>query len=211
MLRNTKWNASYIDDEVLYSLYKETQSVKQRSNDIKMILMSHGISFLKSSIIVKQLFPYIVPAGVKSKIKGDVFNRLVKDKLEYITKRSPIHRLQVYFETPCVECQEIPDWYIEDTTRKRLYIGYNQIDMWSGGHQVNRCGKYVMDDTLHRRLGRKGIRMICVVAKDIPLHAHTKVACMLRKGVSTKRLCHISDLEKTLSSLMCLPRKKTSK
>jgi hypothetical protein len=33
---------------------------------------------------------------------------------------------------------EIPDWYILEKSTGKVIIGMNQLDLWSGGQQINR-------------------------------------------------------------------------
>lgn len=159
-------------------------------DEIRSVFAKYGMCHQTSEWILDELIPMIIPAGVKAKRHGDAFNAYVKKILS--AKFSSKH---VKFEKPHMDFQEIPDWIC--TVNNVTIVGYNQLDVWSGGHQVNRGGKYIMDDYLHRRLKRKNIYVLCVVDRPWPCaikNKKTKVARMIEKGCRCDRLCQKEDL-----------------
>jgi hypothetical protein len=63
-------------------------------------------------------------------------------------------RFEICFEKQCVLSitTEIPDWYILEKSTGKVIIGMNQLDLWSGGHQINRGAKYLIDNNVNLNL-----------------------------------------------------------
>jgi hypothetical protein len=93
----------------------------------------------------------LIPPGLKAHVAGESFNQQVKTVLE--DELGDDDEYQLCFEAcpyPKVLAMyglERPDWCL--TWKNHCVVGYNQIDIWSGGAQTNRGAKYILNDSLH--------------------------------------------------------------
>lgn len=125
----------------------------------------------------KLLFRFILKA-VK---QGLAFNCIVANKINELIQTKPYMKLEV--EKSFEGLDEIPDWILTNSQTGRTLIGYNQIDLWGGGHQYNRASKYIIDNTIHERLSYKNAKLICVVCSFIEIKNTTnKLYNILQKG-----------------------------
>jgi hypothetical protein len=183
--------------------YSKSASVKNKIAQIQGILRSCRIKASIANKITTKLAPLLVPAGVKSSIKGNIFNQIVEKEIKKI--RFNRSRYKIHIEKSCKHLQEKPDWMIEDTVTGRILVGYNQLDLWSGGHQINRAGKYILDDTIHQRLARKKIQMVCVVYSEFPSTSAKSNSCIskiLRVGTTKSRLVYPTGLANIISTFI---------
>jgi hypothetical protein len=180
-----------LNDEYLIANYCKSKSVIKRNNLIKNILLDAGLTHSKcSEISRKLLINVIVPPGTKSTIRGNRFNDIIaKELLKNIKKQN----LQLQREKKHSMFHEIPDWII--TKNNKTLVGFNQISLFGGGHQLNRGSKYILDDSFHRKLNKANIKMVCVV-KDLPFNKTGKSYDILLKGIQKKRLYCIGGLKK---------------
>ena len=79
---------------------------------------------------------------------------------KYLHINFPKYNIQVEKQHPSFKMQEIPDFYIE--TANRIIIGFNQIDLWNGGAQLNRASKYILSSPKIP----KNIRIVYVMLTD---------------------------------------------
>ena len=187
---------SQLQDDMLTADYYCTKSVKKRVEFVKKLLLDAGLSHFKSHEICKKLMMNcLVPAGTKSKVRGDHFNHIIANEISISLKKLKIEGCVFLTEKSHAMFHEIPDWII--TNKDKILVGFNQISLFGGGHQVNRGGKYIMDDAIHRKLARENIKMVCVV-KDIPIQKHGKSHNILIKGIKTQRLFCIRGLRKLI-------------
>jgi hypothetical protein len=187
-----------LQQENLNALYKESDAYKRTRSKIEVALTQLRLRKNIKNRIMNKLCPFLISPGVKSKIRGDIFNKLVFKGLLLCYKKCGMSkkRYAMFMEKRIIGLPEIPDWYIHDKKEDRYLVGYNQIDLWSGGHQLNRGSKYILDDYLHRRLQRKNIRVVCVVEEEIPtkMTKSSKKYHIIHKGISTGRMCHLNGL-----------------
>jgi hypothetical protein len=118
--------------------------VKNKINTLNKILKTHKINNKKKEAIINDYLVELIPAGTKGVIRGNKFNDIVMKTI--INMHLDNKRFKVCFEEHCsiIDTSERPDWYILDITNNRVLIGMNQIDLWSGGHQLNRGSKYII-------------------------------------------------------------------
>jgi len=98
---------------------------------------------------------------------------------------------------PCFECFDKPDFYIYHPESKRLLIGMNQLDLWSGGHQKNRASKYVTDDRFHSDFKSDLIiHFVSIVCSFTKIkNKKDKKYKLFKIGFETKRLCYLNGLK----------------
>ena len=123
---------------MLIADYHKTNSVKKQLEYIKSILIKHGLSHTVCNKIARELL--VIPPGTKSHIRGYRFNQIIKKEIQKCLRKLKLDK-DVVFEVEKKHCKfhEIPDWVI--TKGKKTLVGYNQISLFGGGHQLNRGSK----------------------------------------------------------------------
>ena len=199
-----------LTDDDMFAYFRKSPSVQHRCDVLRRALESHGMSAVTTASVVREVFDeLLVPPGVKAYTRGMLFNQIVQTELTDVLCDCQ-ERFVLSFERPLPIVAEIPDWTLVDAITGRVLIGMNQIDVWSGGHQLNRAGKYVLDDRLHERLrDEHDARMIAVVAHELPDRTRrgSKVDRLRRhiipwQAPATARMCWPRDLEAVVTSWM---------
>lgn len=86
---------------------------------------------------------------------------------------------------------EIPDFYILNKTNNKLIIGMNQLDLWNGGHQINRGYKYIIDN----KFNTKKIKLLCIICNEIHFsNTKNKVYKLFDVGFSNNTLCYLNNI-----------------
>ncbi len=186
-----------LTDERLIADYYETKSVKTQLNNIKSVLKEYKINNVDSCKIARKLL--VIPPGTKSHIRGCKFNKIISLEIKKAIKRLKLD-LDFKIEKKHDSFHEIPDWIISN--EKKTLVGYNQISLFGGGHQLNRGSKYILDDTLHKKLSKKKIKMVCIV-KDIPKTRKGKSYDILMKGIEKRRIYCIGGIIKLIKEYFC--------
>ena len=83
---NNRINQEYCDetsnklsDENLLEEYKKSQSVKKQIDILAKLLNQHHISDEVNHNIIKEYTPNLIPPGTKGVIRGNTFNKIIKD------------------------------------------------------------------------------------------------------------------------------------
>ena len=107
-----------------------------------------------------------------------------------------ITKFEIYFEQKCEHhlTSEIPDWYILEKKSNKIIIGMNQLDLWGGGQQINRCSKY-LDDNKHNNENSK---LLCVVCNEIQFKSERNK--LFQKGFKNNTLCNLNNLQNIINS-----------
>lgn len=182
-----------LSDESLLDEYKKSNSVKNNIKILSDILKDNDIEQAKINKILNDYLPKLIPAGTKGVIRGNKFNEIIREYIKNLDKLDDEY-FEICFEKKCKECptEEIPDWYILQKSTGKVIIGMNQLDLWNGGHQINRGFKYVKND----KLNSENSKLLCVVCNKIELkNTTTKVYELFDIGISNKRLCYIKQLK----------------
>jgi hypothetical protein len=184
-----------VDEDDLTHAYHQSKSVKAKRDLLSKILKNSKIKKSKADALVEKITPLVIPAGTKAKIRGDRLNTIVGSEIRKILKRIRKKDIAIEFEKPNDMVHEIPDWSIYDKKTGKRIIGYNQMDLWNGGQQINRGGKYILDDTLHDRLRRKNAKLCCIVynSMDIGSKKNTKKRRIIETGIKKKRLMYCDN------------------
>lgn len=185
------------NEEEMMSIYQETPSVKARMARLDRILAEEGLTSRKREVLSRRLVCMLVPAGTKGAVRGRLFNKMVEGEVSRALGRRRGVSFSVEKAHPLF--QEIPDWVLHKNNK--TLVGFNQVSLFGGGHQVNRGGKYVMDDTLHRRLARRGVRMVCIV-KDFPSRGKGKGWEITCAGVAKKRLYPLGGIKELVEEFL---------
>lgn len=181
-----------LTDAKLMKKYKATPSAQKRITELTDCLHSAGVNKAVTRKIMnhtKILDTFCVPPGTKGVVRGNAFNAIVRKKLITICK-SVGDDLHLAFETKVSCCSEIPDWTIVQQSTKKLLIGMNQIDLWTGGQQINRGWKYIFEST------KKQTKILCVVCKYYQLRStRNRMYKLFQHGFRYNRLCYLNNLE----------------
>ena len=162
------------------------------------VLKKHNVKQIDKVMI--DLIPFIVPVGAKSNARGHAFNKIVCEELRRICSKKKYLTFVAEYNHKLFH--ERLDWMIINTKTNQNICGYNQIDLWSGGHQLNRGSKYVLDDHLHKRLKLKKLSLVNIVLDGpVSLRKNTKVFKIVSHGVKNNRLFTLSMFKKFLNKV----------
>ena len=185
-----------LTDENLRNTYMECDSVKKKLQEIRALLHEFGMDgdVEKAEKFLNRYVDLNIPAGTKGNTRGNMFNSIVKAKIEQYGLDPG--RFDVCFELLCPEhpTAEKPDWYIRDRNNNRVLIGMNQLDLWSGGHQTNRGDKYI-NNNKHNTSNSK---LLCVVCNKIKLAKKCKKYELFNVGFQENTLCYLGNLQRII-------------
>jgi hypothetical protein len=180
-----------LSDEKLMPEYKECNSVKNEINKLGNILDKYLNEEIKQKIIEDYSLE-LIPPGTKGVIRGNKFNNIVK---KYVTDLElDKERFEFCFEKKCQLhlTTEIPDWYILEKPTNKIIIGMNQLDLWSGGQQLNRGSKYIENNKHNNEYSK----LLCVVCNVIQFKSKKNKAYKLfETGFENNTLCYIKNLK----------------
>ncbi len=185
-----------LSDESLMHIYRTTPCVKILVEKTLRSLERSGVTDVaQRNLIVENLMidnPHIIPAGVKGAIRGNKFNKIVRDVI--LALGLDAAKFEIVFEKKCslLETSEIPDWYIREIATTKIIIGMNQIDLWSGGQQTNRGDKYINNATINTPTSK----LLCVVCNEVKIVRAGKVGPykLFNKGFADDTLCYIKNI-----------------
>ena len=184
-----------LTDVSLLSEYQECKSVKNSVSKLSNILEKYvEITEETRDAIIKEYLVEMIPPGTKGVIRGNKFNKMVQEKIMNLSLAPDIY--EVAFERNCgnAPTSEIPDWYITDKIQNRTLIGMNQLDLWGGGAQINRAGKYIMKDPFENQ---PNVKLVCVVCNFINLKSEKNKAFQIfERGFERNTICYLNNLEK---------------
>jgi hypothetical protein len=185
-----------LSDAKLMSEYKDCNSVKNEIKKLSDVLEKYIDEETKQKIIQDYLLQ-LIPAGTKGVIRGNKFNNIVK---QIITKLAlDTDRFEFCFEKKCEGhfTSEIPDWYILEKSTNKIIIGMNQLDLTSGGHQLNRGYKYLIDN----KHNTENSKLLCVICNEIQFKSNKNKAYKLfETGFKSNTLCYLNNLQNIITS-----------
>lgn len=186
-----------LSDVNMMSEYSKYNSVKQKVNKLQCILEKYAVNSTQCSSIISDYMPDLIPVGTKSCVKGLMFNKMVKTKiLTFDITRDD--RFIIKFESKCPDVctDEIPDWYIVNTTNKKTLIGMNSLDLWSGGQQINRGYKYVCNIN---SIYNGNVKMVSVICNQVQVKStKSKVYHIFNTGFKNSTLCYLGGLQQII-------------
>ena len=180
-----------LTDAKLMCEYKDCNSVKNQIKKLSDVLGKYIDEETKQKIIQEYLLQ-LIPAGTKGVIRGNKFNNIVK---QFIRKLAlDTDRFEICFEKKCEGhfTTEIPDWYILEKSTNKIIIGMNQLDLTSGGHQINRGYKYLIDN----KHNNENSRLLCVICNEIQFKSNKNKAYKLFEiGFNNNTLCYLKNIK----------------
>lgn len=189
-----------LSDSVLRPKYIGQKSVQSKLRNMREKISALVDTEEKVDNIMNVIIDDIIPAGTKGNVRGLEFNHIIKSMLEM--KMEPNHQFNLSFETNCpvYSTSEIPDWWIHCKLTNKYVIGYNQIDLWNGGSQINRANKYLSDD-FHDKTPWN-VRILCVVCSQLPLKKNTNKYEMFSNAFLQQRICYTSAMIDVVKKLL---------
>jgi hypothetical protein len=202
-----------LSDANLMPEYIESSSVKNEITKLSNILKRYIDDDNIIQGIIEDYLPELIPAGTKGVIRGNKFNKIVKDHINLLDLDKS--RFEVCFEKKCAihNTTEIPDWYVLDKSNNRILIGMNQLDLWSGGHQTNRGAKYIdienknKDDSSSNssNSSNSNSKLLCVVCYEIQFTSDKNKAYKLFvSGFDNNTLCYLKNLSNIIRSYFAI-------
>lgn len=179
-----------LSDEKLLDKYKKCKSVINKIKNLGNILDKYNVE--KKNSILDDFILELIPPGTKGVIRGNRFNNIIKKNIKNMNLDKD--RFKIGFEKKCpkVKTTEIPDWYIYEKQTNKVIIGMNQLDLWTGGQQLNRGSKYLLDS----KLNTENTKLLCVVCNKVKItNKNNKVYKLFKEGFKNDTLCYIKNLE----------------
>jgi len=171
---------------------KNCKSVKKKINKLKNILTKNNINENDKKNIIDDYILELIPSSTKGVIRGNKFNKIIKEfilSLDIDKKRFCIEFEQ---KNEIYDTTEIPDWYIYDKNKDKIIIGMNQLDLWGGGHQLNRGSKYIINNINNT----KKSKLLCVVCNNIIIKSNkNKIYKLFNVGFQNDTLCYKNNLK----------------
>lgn len=187
-----------LKDENLINEYKQTKSVRAEILKLNNILASHKIDETTRNSIIAEYIAELIPPGTKGAIRGVKFNTIVKQFISSLNLDPNVFEIAFEKKPTNVTISEIPDWYILNKSNNRLLIGMNQLDLWSGGQQINRGYKYIVDG--FGQTAPNQYKLICVVCNDITIKSDkNKVYRLFDVGFRNNALCFLRGLKNIIN------------
>jgi len=180
-----------LTDTALLPVYATCFSVKNEIAKLKSIFAKEDISTQTQENILRKYMLALIPAGTKGVIRGNMFNQIVREFIQQLPIET--ERFDRSFEKKhdANLTAEIPDWYIFDRQTNKILIGMNQLDLWSGGQQMNRGYKYLVNNP-HNNSNSK---LLCVVCNEVQFKSQKNKAYRLFEiGFENNTLCYLNNL-----------------
>lgn len=159
-------------------------------------MKKHNVKKNEIKGIINDYILELIPAGTKGVIKGNKFNSIVKDTINDMELDND--KFKIRFEKKCHNCQtgEIPDWYILDKKSKKVIIGMNQLDFWTGGHQSNRGSNYLIGN----KINTDNSKLLCVICNEQKFTSDSsKTFEFFNIGFKNNTLCYLNGLEQIIN------------
>lgn len=184
-------------DENLMDDYKNCNSVKKQIVELSSVMQKNDISEEKIIKIVDDYLVNLIPPGTKGVIRGNKFNNIIKQFIKNMKLNE--ESFEISFEKKCDAhfTTEIPDWYILEKKNNKTIIGMNQLDLWSGGQQLNRGSKY-LENNKHNS---DNCKLLCVVCNNIQFKSkNSKAYKLVKLGFENNTLCYLNNLQNIINS-----------
>jgi hypothetical protein len=191
-----------LKDANLLDEFKKCKSTISEVEKLEKVLIKNEISNEKIKEIINDYILELIPPGTKGVIRGNLFNKLIKEyilKLDFLQNED--YEIQFEKKSDFYKTSEIPDWYIYNKTNNKILIGMNQLDLWSGGHQINRGFKYIVDCK-----NEENKKLICLICNEVKLKSNkNKVYKIFEKGFENNSLCYIKNLNSIIKDYFDIP------
>lgn len=187
-----------LTDNKLISEYRKSISVKGEIKKLEDILIKYVESDISQKIIGEYLL-HLIPPGTKGVIRGNKFNNIVKQYIKNLNLDNDLFEICFEKKSEIYNTSEIPDWYILEKKTNKIIIGMNQLDLWKGGHQLNRGSKYI-----EHAKNNEHCKLLCVVCNHIQLKNKNKIYKIFKLGFKNNTLCYLNNLGNIINSYFSL-------
>lgn len=123
-------------------------------------------------------------------MRGNMFNSIVKDTIVSLALCGDRYKICFEKQHKLYVTTEIPDWYIFEKSTNKIMIGMNQLDLISGGQQLNRGYKYIIE-TKHNTLTSI---LVCVICNHVQFKTANKKSKLFEIGFANNTLTYIKNL-----------------
>ena len=202
-----------LNDESFLARCGESASTARNRTILNKILTNCKVRKAIREKICQKATSLLIPPGVKAALRGNQLNAVVNARLEKLVRKR--RDLAIFFEQTHKKfsalIHERPDWLISKKDG-RMIVGFTQVSLWGGGQQLNRAAKYILDESLHRALTKRGVRLVCVVAEKPPslvkeMTQTSKLRKILELGIKTNRIVYPRGLARIIPLAARVPRK----
>jgi len=206
MIINNQYSEEIYDqltDVSLHELYMNSNSTIEKQKKVTLYIeelfnskiLSNEEFELNKIKTIKKITNMMIEPGTKGAIRGNKFNKIVKDKiLSLKDKYSKI--IDVTFETLIKneDSKERPDFVIFNKINNKFIIGMNQVDLWNGGQQINRASNY-----LDNSKNNENKKFLCVIANKYECkNIKSKSFKLMKFGFENDRICYVNNIEKIM-------------
>lgn len=202
-----------LNDESFLARCGDSASTARNRAILDKILTNCRIRKAIREKICQKATALLIPPGVKAALRGNQLNTVINARLARLVRKR--RDLAIFFEQTHKKfsalIHERPDWLIS-TKDGTMIVGFTQVSLWGGGQQLNRAAKYVLDESLHRALARKGVRLVCVVAEKptsliTEMAKTSKLRKILELGIKTNRIVYPRGLARVIHDVSRVPNK----
>jgi hypothetical protein len=188
-----------LSDVNLLSEYMKSNSVQNEIVKLGNILDKYVDEEKKQQIIQNYILE-LIPPGTKGVIRGNKFNKIVQHFIHNLAL--DVGRFEYCFEKKheLHMTSEIPDWYIFEKNTNKIIIGMNQLDLISGGHQLNRGYKYLVDN----KHNTEQSKLLCVISNHTQFkrnknNSKNKAYILFETGFKNNTLCYLKNLKNIIT------------
>ena len=163
---------------------------------LNAILSKNNVNDEKILAIIQEYLPQIIPSTTKARIRGLVFNEIIRDTI--INLNLDRTKFEITFEKRCKLnfTAEIPDWVIFEKKTNKSLIGMNQIDLWGGGQQRMRGSHYLLGNKNNTR----SCKVLCVICNFRQFKTErTKAFHLFKVGFKRNTICYRRSLYKAIT------------
>lgn len=213
-------NEQYCEDVVeqlsdvnLYDEYIKSNSTHNLMNKTQTLIDDLLLNFytmnnedfeIHKNNTINNLAKMMITSGTKGVIRGNTFNKLVKEKLLQLRYKYPDINIKIEKEHETNKKIERPDFIITHKVNKKCIIGMNQVDIWNGGQQTNRASKYLDDN-----LNTVNEKLLCVIANKYEYKTtNSKIYKIMKYGFDNDRICYINNIETVMLKFFDMNNKK---
>lgn len=183
-----------LKDSILKRKYVNTKAHKLKVAYIDKIIKKHRIQSHVREQLVRDISDYVIPHGIKACVRGRRFNDIVAEHIR--AKIKHLEGFSLLLEKQHEGCTEIPDWILVHNETNRKIIGFNQLDFWRGGAQLNRASKYLLCSSRQHDHEKGAVRKVYVLARHIQLKSmNCKIFHCFKKGFALNKLFYLKGLD----------------
>jgi hypothetical protein len=186
-----------LNNNNLMEEFINSKSVKLKIKQLEEILKNNIIEEKKINLIINEYLPELIPAATKAVIRGNNFNKIIKNKILEMKLDEKIYEINFEKQYENMIIEEIPDFYIYNKINNKLIIGMNSLDLWSGGMQLNRGFKYIMNNKYNTNKSK----LLCIVCNDVILKSEkNKIFKLLKIGFENNTITYINNLNNIIEN-----------